>query len=277
MILSPNTLPDKRVEDYKYSDLSKLLRGFDYRAGAPVSIAVADTQTIIDDVVLAGGVWQSRELVYDVQAGGNATIVRLISGAGALTANMTVQLAANATAQIIHVQGGAGTVRTNLNVAMNGPGARIEIYGVQSLPSGAHGDLTVSVRHLATGCVSRQLIRTVVDANATGVFQGLIHVAPHAQKTDAAQSSKAILLSSQATMNTKPELEIFADDVACAHGATVGMLDESQLFYAMSRGLDEDAARAMLTRAFLLAELPDLSDDIRAQVEQLIDGGGGKE
>jgi Fe-S cluster assembly protein SufD len=271
MLFSPETLPDKRAEDYKYSDLLKLLRGFEYRAAPSAPVVIADTQTIIDDVVLTGGVWQSRDLSYDVQAGGDATIVRLVSGAGALTDAVTVQMRAGATARIVHVQVGAGTVRTNLNVVMNAADARVEIYGMQLLKTGAHGDFTVVVRHMAPECISRKIVRTVVDANATGVFQGLIHVAPHAQKTDAAQSSKAVLLSPQAVMNTKPELEIFADDVACAHGATVGMLDANQLFYAMARGLDEQTARAMLTRAFLLSGLPGLPDDMCAQIEQLID------
>ena len=98
---------------------------------------------------------------------------------------------------------------------------------------------------------SREYFKTVLDGEATGVYQGKVIVAPGAQKTDGAMKSHAILLSDGATMNNKPELEIFADDVVCGHGATVAQLDEDQIFYAMARGLPKTEAEAMLLEAFV--------------------------
>ena len=102
-----------------------------------------------------------------------------------------------------------------------------------------HADTTLIVDHAAPHCESRELFKTVIDDEATGVFQGKIIVPPHAQKTDGRMMSAALLLSEGGAMNNKPELEIFADDVQCAHGATCGQLDEDLLFYLMARGLPQ--------------------------------------
>jgi Fe-S cluster assembly protein SufD len=122
-----------------------------------------------------------------------------------------------------------------------------------------HHDITSFVAHEKSHCASRQLIRGVLDDKARGVFQGKVRVAPDAQKTDGQQMSRALLLSRDAEADAKPELEIFADDVVCAHGATVGELDEHLLFYLKSRGIDTEQARNMLIDAFLLDTLEEVS------------------
>ena len=109
-------------------------------------------------------------------------------------------------------------------------------------------------------CASRQLIRGVLDDKARGVFQGKVRVAPDAQKTDGQQMSRALLLSRDAEADAKPELEIFADDVVCSHGATVGELDENLMFYLKSRGISETDARDMLIDAFLVDTLEEIED-----------------
>jgi Fe-S cluster assembly protein SufD len=114
-----------------------------------------------------------------------------------------------------------------------------------------HADFTSVVRHDAPGCGSRQTVKNVLEGRSRGVFQGRIEVARAAQKTDGYQMSQALLLSPDAEVDTKPELEIFADDVKCSHGATVGELDHEQMFYLRSRGVPESEARAILVRAFL--------------------------
>ena len=114
-----------------------------------------------------------------------------------------------------------------------------------------HHDITTNMTHARGHCQSNQVIRGVLDGAARGVFQGKVHVAQDAQKTDGQQMSRALLLSRKAEADAKPELEIYADDVICAHGATVGELDETQLFYLTSRGISRDVARAMLIAAFL--------------------------
>jgi Fe-S cluster assembly protein SufD len=114
-----------------------------------------------------------------------------------------------------------------------------------------HHDITTNMTHARGHCKSNQVIRGVLDDKARGVFQGKVSVAQDAQKTDGQQMSRALLLSRKAEADAKPELEIYADDVVCAHGATVGELDETQLFYLTSRGIHRDVARAMLISAFL--------------------------
>ena len=134
-----------------------------------------------------------------------------------------------------------------------------------------HHDITTNMTHARGHCQSNQVIRGVLDGAARGVFQGKVHVAQDAQKTDGQQMSRALLLSRKAEADAKPELEIYADDVICAHGATVGELDETQLFYLTSRGISPEVARAMLIAAFLddavdMIENADLSALLRPHV-----------
>jgi len=121
--------------------------------------------------------------------------------------------------------------------------------------------VTLAIDHAVPHCESRETFRNVVDDKAVGVFQGRIRVAQHAQKTDARMSSKSLLLSEEATMNNKPELEIFADDVQCAHGATCGELDDDLLFFLMARGLPRPQAEALLLEAFVGDVIDGIEDE----------------
>jgi Fe-S cluster assembly protein SufD len=114
-----------------------------------------------------------------------------------------------------------------------------------------HVDTTLYIRHAAVGCESREQFKTVLDDESHGVFQGKIVVEPHAQKTDAKMMTRALLLSDEAEADNKPELEIFADDVVCGHGATASALDPGLKFYLMSRGIPEQEAEALLIQAFI--------------------------
>jgi Fe-S cluster assembly protein SufD len=130
-------------------------------------------------------------------------------------------------------------------------GADFELTGANIGTSLSTNEIVTNVKHIGVGGRSRQTIRSVLNGKATGSYLGKVEVARGAQKTDAEQSVKAMLLDRGATANAKPELEIFADDVKCAHGATVGELDPMQLFYAESRGLDPASARALLLEGFI--------------------------
>ena len=147
------------------------------------------------------------------------------------------------------VAGGA-LVRRQIFARLVGEGARIGLAGLGLLDGRRHADTTLEVVHAAPRGESREFYRHIVADEATGVFQGKVIVQPGAQKTDGAMKSQAILLSPEATMNAKPELEIFADDVVCGHGATIGALDPEQLFYLQARGLPQAEAEAMLLEAF---------------------------
>jgi len=145
---------------------------------------------------------------------------------------------------------GARLSRFDLSIGLNAEGASAEIDGLALISNRQLADTHTLVDHARPNGRSAQLHKTIVDGAAHAVFNGKIFVRPGAQLTDSAQQSRNLLLSDKATVDTKPQLEIFADDVKCAHGATVGQLDREQLFYLTSRGLPERAARNLLTYAF---------------------------
>jgi Fe-S cluster assembly protein SufD len=141
--------------------------------------------------------------------------------------------------------------RIELEVSLE-EGADFELYGANIGTGLSTNEIVTTVEHLGVGGRSRQTVRSVLNGKANGSYLGKIQVARGAQQTDAEQSVKAMLLDRGATANCKPELEIFADDVKCAHGASVGELDAMQIFYAGSRGLDPASARALLLEGFVM-------------------------
>jgi Fe-S cluster assembly protein SufD len=151
----------------------------------------------------------------------------------------------------INVTAGSATSRHQVFAILDGENTNLRVNGATMLKGAQHGDSTLVVEHAAPHCESRELFKTVIDNEATGVFQGKIIVPHHAQKTDGRMMSAALLLEEGGSMNNKPELEIFADDVQCAHGATCGQLDEDLLFYLMARGLPKNVAESLLVQAFL--------------------------
>jgi Fe-S cluster assembly protein SufD len=156
---------------------------------------------------------------------------------------------------------GAGLVRRQIFKLFAGPDAKATLRGVSLLRGREHADTTLFVRHAATGCEGRQTFRYILDEEATGVFQGKIVVEREAQKTDGKMLAKALLLSDGATMNSRPELEIFADDVICGHGATCGGLNADQLFYLRTRGLPRNEAESLLLEAFASELVDDIGHD----------------
>ena len=178
---------------------------------------------------------------------------------------------------------GGGLVRNELKVDLAEPGAHCDMLGVYSLSGKQHVDNHTTVMHSAPDCTSNELYKGVLDQRSRGVFHGRIKVEKDAQKTDAQQANNTLLLSRDAEIDTKPQLEIYADDVKCSHGATIGQLDEAALFYLRSRGIDTEAARSMLTYAFVNEVLGEitispLKDYLEAILgEQLIEGEGGLE
>jgi Fe-S cluster assembly protein SufD len=166
---------------------------------------------------------------------------------------------------------GAKLSRTEIHATLAGFGALAHLNAAQLLKDTQHGDFTSVVAHKAPSCASRQTVKSVLADTARGVFQGRIEVDRVAQKTDGFQLSQALLLSPGAEMDIKPELQIFADDVKCSHGATIGALDEDQVFYLRSRGIPEAQARSMLIRAFLEAALePVTQPDAKTLLEAAI-------
>lgn len=159
----------------------------------------------------------------------------------------------------------------DLEIDLAGPGADLDLAGLYLCTSDERLDLNVTVRHSSSGCLSRQMFKGIVGGTAGTSFDGLIYVAHGSQKTKAYQESHTILLSGTAVAEARPQLEIYADDVECSHGATSGFLDADQLFYMRSRGITEAEAKRLQIISFLapvLERLPeDLRDDIISQCQ----------
>jgi Fe-S cluster assembly protein SufD len=167
---------------------------------------------------------------------------------------------------------GARLSRTEVHTQLSGAGAIVHLNAAQILTGSQHADFTTVVGHTAPGCSSRQTVKNVLNGRARGVFQGKIEVARNAQKTDGYQMNQALLLSLDAEIDCKPELQIFADDVKCSHGATVGELDADQMFYLRSRGIPDAEAKSILVRAFLAEALDAVADEtIRNRLETAVD------
>jgi len=162
-------------------------------------------------------------------------------------------------------------VRNNLNITLDGEYCETFMNGLYMLEGKAHVDNHTMVDHLKPNAYSNELYKGIMDGHSTGVFNGKIYVRQLAQKTNAFQSNKNILLSNNASVDTKPQLEIWADDVKCSHGATTGALDEEPLFYLRSRGISEGKAKALLMHAFASDVLARVTNEpFKGYVEQLI-------
>ncbi|MEO6915310.1 MAG: Fe-S cluster assembly protein SufD [Chitinophagaceae bacterium] len=162
-------------------------------------------------------------------------------------------------------------VRNNINVIMDAERCEAHLYGLYLQKGKSHVDNHTIVDNVKPNCYSNELYKGILDDEASGVFNGKIFVRPQAQKTNAYQSNKNILLSANASVNTKPQLEILADDVKCSHGCTVGRLNEEGLFYLQSRGIREETARALLLNAYAIDILEHIKlEPIHAFVDRLI-------
>jgi Fe-S cluster assembly protein SufD len=214
--------------------------------------------------------------VAEVHVGEGATLAHIrLQDEGEAAFHLStvyVEMAAGGTYDSFVQNMGARLTRTEIHARLAGPNATVHLNGAQLLRGVQHADFTSVVRHDAPSCASRQKVKNVLAGRSRGVFQGRIEVARAAQKTDGYQMSEALLLSPDAEIDTKPELEIFADDVKCSHGAAIGALDPDQLFYLRSRGVPEAEARSILVRAFLSEALDVVANDaVRATLERAVE------
>ena len=212
--------------------------------------------TLVESYIPADGAnaYQVHDsLIVAIGDGARLDHVRLIEdGREAFNiSSSVVTLGANAHFNTFGMTSGSNVSRYQTVIAFAGEGSRVETNGVNLLNGRQHADTTLFLDHAVPNCASREIFRSVVDDRGHSVFQGRIIVRPKAQKTDAKMMTRALLLSDEAEADNKPELEIFADDVTCGHGATTGALDESLLFYLRARGLSEKEAQALLIQAFV--------------------------
>ena len=228
---------------------------------APRTIATRNVIEVADDASatilethLGEGSYLSNS-VTEIRVGNNARLDRVkaeIESHEAIhLAHSHVTLARNVTFRDFTLSTGARLNRQNGTYFFTGEFADGKVTGAYLLSGKQHADTRLVVDHRVPNCASRELFKCVMDDHARGIFQGKVIVQPHAQKTDGKQSSHALLLSETAEFDAKPELEIYADDVACGHGATAGDLNHDHVFYLKSRGIPEAEAKAMLIAAFV--------------------------
>ena len=197
------------------------------------------------------GVQRHSATVMTLAEGAKARHIAVVGDEPALHIETQIcELADDAELEVFGLVSGGDLVRRQIFVRMNGEGAKASLGGLALVDGDRRADTTLQVLHAAPRGTSREFYRAIVDDDGIGVFQGKIIVERAAQKTDGAMKSQAILLSPRAQMNEKPELEIFADDVVCGHGATVASLDPEQVFYLQSRGISAPDAKAILLEAF---------------------------
>jgi Fe-S cluster assembly protein SufD len=227
--------------------------------------------TLVESFVAAGDAksYQTNDAVT-VWLGDNANLqhVRLMADSADAT-NLTTAIftiGAKARLATFNMTSGGNLSRYQGYLTFVGEGAEVSANGVNLLNGRQHADTTLFLDHAVPHCASREVFRAVVDDRAHSVFQGRIIVQPKAQKTDAKMMTRALLLSDEAEADNKPELEIFADDVTCGHGATTGALDESLLFYLRARGLSEKEAQALLIQAFVGEAIESIASDALREV-----------
>jgi Fe-S cluster assembly protein SufD len=299
-------LPDTRHEDWRYTDLAPLKArtwpGESEEKGSdPFSFDGAEPRTL--DVQLQGllthrialrpnqqatlvlhevpchperseGSLAFHNLEIDLPANAQLTLYRIQQpgAATSLISRLDARLARDARFTCVGLYAGGALVRNDLNVSLDAPGARAELHGVLAPAAGEHLDVHTRLDHRAPHGTSREAFRCLVPAKARAIFNGKVIVHPQAQKTDSEQHVDSLLLAPGAEVNAKPELEIYADDVKCAHGATCGQLDEEVLYYLRTRGLDLAAARSALLRSFAFAVLDRIAlPDARALAARVLE------
>lgn len=238
-----------------------------------IEIAPGSSVTLIETHLGEGDYLASS--VTEIRLGAGARLDRIKveheAGNAVHLAHAHVSLARDARLNDFTLTSGARLNRQNGTYAFTGEGAEARVSGAYLLAGKQHADTRLVVDHQVPHCLSRELFKCVMDDRARGIFQGKVIVRPGAQKTDGKQSSHALLLSEQAEFDAKPELEIFADDVVCGHGATSGDLNHDHLFYLKSRGIPETMARNMLIEAFVSEAFDTLEHDgIREALTALV-------
>jgi Fe-S cluster assembly protein SufD len=222
--------------------------------------------SLVESFVAAEGAkaYQTHDsIVIWIGDGAELQHVRLMEDAldAANISTAVFTIGAKARLNTFNLTNGGSVSRYQGFITFAGEGSELTTNGVNLLGARRHGDTTLVVDHAVPNCTSREVFRAVLDDRAHSVFQGRIIVRPDAQKTDGKMMTRALLLSDEAEADNKPELEIFADDVTCGHGATAGALDESLLFYLRARGLPEKEAQSLLIAAFVGEAIESIADD----------------
>lgn len=231
----------------------------------PVSVGAGAKATVIERHRSATGepafISSISEIVLEDRADMVWVILQEQGAEDTHLGQIRVRLGAESKLKLFVVNAGGKLVRQELRINVEGEGSELTLRGVNLLGQETHTDVTLVLGHNVPHTNSTEIIRNVVFDRAKGVFQGMIRVAPDAQKTDAKMACNTLLLTDDGEFSVKPELEIFADDVICGHGATVTDIDRNHLYYLRSRGIPENVARAMLVNAFVAEVVEELEDE----------------
>ncbi|MDW3647500.1 MAG: Fe-S cluster assembly protein SufD [Bacteroidia bacterium] len=215
---------------------------------------------------------QVTEIFVDANAGLEYVKIQLESGEASSIDRTLVHQARDSRFSIHTITLGGKLVRNNLDIKMDGVNISSELKGLYMLSGTQHVDNHTQVDHMNADGYSNELYKGILKDQSTGVFNGRIHVYQDAQKTNAFQSNNNVLLDDTANIYTKPQLEIYADDVKCSHGATLGSLDEEAMFYLQARGIKKDQARKMLVHSFVMEVADDISmDAVKDFIEEKIE------
>ncbi len=220
------------------------------RVGKGAKVTIVE----IEQAPRTAGVRQSSALTQiEVADGAEVAHIKVVEARkGSLhLSHGQVSLGANATYSPFHMTVGDGLVRNSLNVFFNGQNTTFDFAAASIVHGTGHADTTLVIDHTVPHCTSRELFKTVLDGQARAVFQGKVIVRPQAQKSDGKQMAQALMLSPDTEFDSKPELEIYADDVVCGHGSTAAEIDSDLIFYCTSRGIPAPVARAMLIESFI--------------------------
>jgi Fe-S cluster assembly protein SufD len=220
-----------------------------------IDVGVDASATIIEVHAQIGKAAVHSNTSVELEIGDGAVVdhvkVVLDAASGVHLSHWDVTVGANAIYRPAHFTPSCSLARNEVSVQLVGEGSKFDFAGIALGRNSDHIDTTMVINHIAPGCQSRELFKTVLDGNARVVFQGKVVVAKEAQKTDGKQMAKALMLSPNAEFDSKPELEIYADDVACGHGSTCAEIDPELIFYCRSRGIPEAQARALLLESFV--------------------------
>ncbi len=217
-------------------------------------------------IVLRDGDCEGCGGCYEVASGERLELYQLCSKG---SHRVEVQLAAGAYLKVVFVAAAKDEVAYTYHINLNGEQASAEVYGLMVAGKDCNVRVNTEMRHNAPHCHSDQQVRGVASENGYGLFEGLVYVAPDAQQTEAYQQSRNILLSPEARIQTQPQLEIYADDVKCSHGATVGQMNEEQIYYMRQRGLSEADARRLQLGGFMQEILDKVEDEaLRTEFEE---------
>jgi Fe-S cluster assembly protein SufD len=243
----------------------------------PVTFGVGAKATVVERHLAGSSESALVSSVSDISLGEGAEVIWIIvqqQGADDThLGQIRVRFGKDAKLKLYVLNAGGRLVRQDIFIDVEGEGSDLTLRGINLLGGNSHTDVTLVLGHNVPNTTSTEIMRNVIFDQAKGIFQGQIRVAPDAQKTDAKMSCNTLLLSDEAEFSTKPELEIFADDVVCGHGATVADIDHNHLFYLASRGIPEKQARGLLVQAFVQETVEELEDETLIEpLEAIIQG-----